>query len=255
MSADSIWATVSKLGWAAFLVAFSAAAIFLAWTATTRDELSLTLLSGALGCTAPVMVAIGKLVSPTARRHSWAAADPGATLVLSRSWFSVALMMAMCAALAGACALGLAAGIADPFWRAATWSGLVLFAALAFASPLRGRRVRLRLSADGLDYSEFKIGPIAWPDIQSVEERVVLRSAVIALHLSDEQKYFQRGFKRPARGLGWTRHLVPSEFLIPEAMFDVPIDWLLAAIKLRLDRYGTSGRTHSPTIQRQGSPA
>jgi hypothetical protein len=206
VSTYSIWATVSKLGWAVFLAVFSASAVFLAWKATTRDELSLTLLAGAFGCIAAVMVAVGKLASPTARRHAAAAVDPGATLVLTRSWFSVVVMMAMCATLAGACALGLAGGIGDPFWRAATWLGLILFAALSLASPLRGRRAWLRLSAEGLDYSEFKIGPIAWPDIQSVEMRVVLRSAVIALHLSDEQKYFQRGFKRPSRGFGWTRY-------------------------------------------------
>jgi hypothetical protein len=253
MSARRLWAIISNLGWAVFLVVFSAAAIFLAWTATTRDELSLTLLAGALVCIAPVMVAVGKLMSPTARRHAAAAADPRATLVLTRSWFSVVVMTAMCAALAGACALGLTAGIIDPFWRAATWSGLVLFAALTVVSPLRGRRTCLRLSPEGLDYSEFKIGPIAWADIRSAEERSVLRSATIALHLYDEQKYFQRGFKRPPRGLGWTRYVVPSEFLIPEAMFDVPVDWLLSTIQVRLDRFGTPAHTHSTTVQRQGS--
>jgi hypothetical protein len=255
MSAHSFWATVSRLGWMVFLLAFSVGAIFLAWAAITRDGLSLTLLASALVCVACTMVAINKLVSTTARSHAAAAADPGATLLLTRSWFSLALMMAMCAALAGACALGLAAGIAGPFWRAATWAGLVLFAAVAVVSPLRGRRTWLRLSPEGLDYSEFKIGPIAWGDIQSAEEGTVLRSGVIALHLSDEQKYFQRGFKRPPRGLGWTRHMVPSEFLIPEAMFDLPVDWLLSAIQVRLDRFGTSAPRHSPTVQRQGSPA
>jgi hypothetical protein len=49
--------------------------------------------------------------------------------------------------------------------------------------------------------------------------------------------------------------MVPSEFLIPEAMFDLPVDWLLSAIQVRLDRFGTSAPRHSPTVQRQGSPA
>jgi hypothetical protein len=255
MSHTSFWATLSKVGWWFILVVFSAAGVFLIWAAMARPQVSLQLLAGALATFGVTAVPVMKLGSPTARRHAAAASDPNATLTVRRSQFALVLMVWAFVALAGACALGLAAGIEDKFWRMATWLGLFLFAALTVITPLNWGRMWLRLSPEGLEYSMFKIGPISWSDIVSVEGRAFLRTTFVALHLRDEQKYFQRGFKRPPRGLGWTRHLVPSEFMIPESAFDVPLEWLLSAIQIRLDRFGESISSHSPTVQRQRTTA
>lgn len=250
---NSLRAILYKIGQLVFLLISLGAGLFLVGLAVVGSDVSLPILAAGLVCFAFALIPLTKLASPNARRLARAASDPGATLVLAYSTVSLVLMVLMMALLAAACGLGLAAGIENPYWRAATWVGLVSFAALTIIGPVKRKRLSLTLSPAGLDYSEFKIGPIAWPDIREVEIRRVMRSTMLAILLRDEQKYFDRGFKRPMYGLRWTRYLVPSSFMINDYMFDVPLGWLQAAIQMRLDHVGDTQPTHTPTVVRQGS--
>jgi hypothetical protein len=232
-----------KTGWLLAFLFSGAAGLYLATRALTAQETSWSLLSGAAALFSIVPFSLMRFAGLTARRYAAAAQDPNATLILQQTTVSRIGNVVMFMSLAAACGFGLIDGVDDPVNRLLTWVGFALFLVMPITASVRGPgSPRMTLGPAGLDYSLFKIGPIAWNDIARVELRRVLRSQTIALYLSDEDKYFRRGFKRPGKFFGWTKHMVPSEFLIPAAMFDVSPEWLLQAIQVRLDHFGMADR-------------
>lgn len=250
----SFGSAMRKSGWLlGFLVCAGGTWYFLA-AALRGPEVSWSLLSGAMLFFALLPLSLARLADVTARRRAVAAADPAATLDIRQSALSRAAIMLMFLAMSACCAFGLREGVQDITLRVLVWIGLVAFLASAIDAPFRGASsARMTLSPAGLDYSGFKIGPIAWTDIERAEQHRVLRSQVIALFVRDEEKYFRRGFKRPGRLLGWTKYMVPSLFLLPDAMFDVSLDWLLEAIQVRIDHFGAAGQSASG--RQHGVPA
>lgn len=85
--------------------------------------------------------------------------------------------------------------------RAFAWAGLFMCGLAPLVVALR--RTRLVISDLGLNYSPFKVGPIAWNDIASIEGKRSFGSDVVVLKLNDPQTYVQRGLSISYRLLGW----------------------------------------------------
>lgn len=253
MTVSNFTSSARKIGSAIVFLICCVFAIFALTGAFSGPEISWSMLSTATLLFAVLPLPLMRLASGTARRQAKTAADPKATLTLKRSLSSVAGMVWMFAALATACGFGLASGIDDQTTRLAVWAGLIVFAILAASVPFQRNQAKVTLSPAGLDFNQFKVGAIAWPDIDRVEIHRVMRTRLISLFLRDEDKYFRRGFKRPGKLLKWTTHLVPSEFSIADATFDVPAEWLLNAIQVRLDHFGKADPQMA--VQRQGVSA
>jgi hypothetical protein len=140
-------------------------------------------------------------------KYRQAAEDPAATLRLSRpksddrallGWFSVAT---------AGCVFMLLGGKESPFGWLAPSVLLAIFGTalvMGFVALWRGQRVSLQLSPQGLDYSRFGTGPIAWPDIRAAKLTKLFKTKVITLKLHDEAKYLQRS-ARLARNVGCIR--------------------------------------------------
>jgi hypothetical protein len=92
-------------------------------------------------------------------------------------------------------------GLSSEKTRAFAWAGLFMCGIAPFV--LAFRRMRLVISGLGLDYSPFKVGPIAWNDIASIEGKRSIGSDVVVLKLSDPQAYVRRGLPIGYRLLGW----------------------------------------------------
>jgi len=85
--------------------------------------------------------------------------------------------------------------------RAFAWAGLFMCGLAPVVMALR--RTRLVISDLGLDYSPFKVGPIAWNDIAAIERKRSFGSDVVVLRLIDPQAYVRRGLPIGYRLLGW----------------------------------------------------
>lgn len=116
------------------------------------------------------------------------------------------------------------------------WYFTVFFAAFAVFTPiaLQWQNVTLIVSPAGLDYSLFKVGPIAWSDIrQATLVRVLIFNQFIVLDVPNPEKYLGQGThdRKPRR----FRNRFSSPFVIPAATIDVSVDWLLEVIRARIE--------------------
>lgn len=94
------------------------------------------------------------------------------------------------------------------------WWGMGFFGlgAVVSAGLLWKDMVSLTLSDKGLEYSRFKVGPIAWKDIQGISPTTLGRSTIINLHLVDEEAYFARGKPRKKFGESFAKRMGLSSF-------------------------------------------
>lgn len=236
-----VWVFLLLLG--LFVVLFKVAVDVMNGEVRT-DHLGMTLFFGGF-----VPLSLAMLISPTSWRLRKVVNDPKARLRITRSWYVSAGQLLGALLMGSACAYGLA----DDSINGLASAGLLLFAGFALGIIFAHSTMILTLSPEGLDFSGFRCGPIAWNDIGAVEVRRVFRTYVVNLQLHDEEKYVQRGFKRLGHRWLWTRVFNPSPFSLPSAMFDVSPEWLRRVIQIRLDHFGVASRP--PTVQRQGTAA
>jgi hypothetical protein len=235
----------SRIGWfAVFLMGVAAAGTYFA-PEVHPGGLAIGLFYGAL---APF--ALGRLVSHTAWKHRHSYRDPRSQLVINRSWFSSACYLVALLMLAGACVYGPVLNGPDDFAHFVGLLGLAAWALAVLAVSRSQISTALILSSEGLNYTPFKVGTIAWSDIRAAEIACAKQGYVIALHIPDEDKYIRRGFTRIPK---WMKVFVPSLFMVPNATFGVSPKWLRTAIQVRLDHFGAVGRPTFQTVQRQGS--
>ena len=125
-----------------------------------------------------------------------------------------------------------------PLWTAA--AALCLVLALVFLATDIAYRAKLTLSPDGLDYSPFDIGPIAWAEIAAAELDLAKGRRLLRLTPRDAEALFQRGLPRAGTrgGLFGRRSLPP--FVLDLTRLGEADEMLLAAVNLRL--HVTGGR-------------
>lgn len=133
--------------------------------------------------------------------------------------------------------------------RAFAWAGLFMCGIAPVVMALR--RTRLVISDLGLDYSPFKVGPIAWNDIVSIEGKRLFRSDVIVLKLADPREYVQRGLPISYRLIGWLG-FGASPFRIMPIQLGVSRRRIGEALKLWMD---ASQKAPQPTRNTQSAPA
>jgi hypothetical protein len=126
-----------------------------------------------------------------------------------------------------------------------SWIGSVFFGALALLMAVFsiGRPPRLTLSPLGLDHTSFKVGPIPWDDILSVEAGQVMNTDIVSIALADQDKYFARGFPKRGRKLGRLSPALSSPFVISTEQLGVPVEMILDATRLRLAAFSKAGKT------------
>lgn len=174
-------------------------------------------------------------------QYAEAASDAGLTLRLSRP-LSDRIAIAVC------CWLMTAAfvlyGLAMPDLWGAFLSLLLIVAFGGIAGwntfALRKAPPTLTLSSQGLDYSVFKLGPIAWPDILAARQDNIGRVKVIALKVADEAKYLPPGRRLP--GSRGNRFFLSTPFAVQVRAFDVSPRLIIHAIETRLSKYGRPDR-------------
>ena len=251
-----VWAThalawlFTKLMWLALLLVGLFFVLLMAVRTVLDPESASAYWNVGLFFGAFIPIAIPGLVNPTAMRHRRASGQPQLSITIRRSWWATGARLVGLLMMVLALGKALASGIDDDFESGLAVAGVVLFASLALSLIRLQLTVSLALTSEGLDYSLFRVGPISWQDIGSVDVERVLRSDVVILHLRDEEKYYRRGFKRLAR---WARLFASTPFVMPDAMFDVSPDWLRHAIQIRLDHFGIPGQSRPLTVERQGS--
>ncbi len=212
------------------------------------DHLGMTLFFGGF-----IPLSVAMLISPTSWRLRDAVRDPKAHLRITRSWYVSTGQLLGALLMGSACAYALAFGEAEDSSNELASAGLLIFGGFALGIVFAHSTMVLTLAPNGLDFSGFRCGPIAWTDISAVEVRRVFRTYVVNLQVRDEEKYVQRGFKRLGHRWLWTRVFNPSPFSLPSAMFDVSPEWLRRAIQIRLDHFGVVSRP--ATVQCQGTAA
>jgi len=172
-----------------------------------------------------------------------AADDANAILRLSRP-FSDQIAIVICGWLtASGCVLFSLAGTDLQFIFLSLALAALVGGAAAFATSKLRNPVTLTLSPQGLDYSVFKTGPIAWPDVVAAIPSSVGRVSVIALNLVDETKYLPRSGRLP--GSWGNRFFLSTSFAIQPKAFDVSAKLIMKAINTRLSAFG---RTESPIL-------
>jgi hypothetical protein len=210
------------------------------------EHLGMTLFFGGF-----IPLSIAMLINPTSWRLRHNVGDPQAALTITRSWYVSVLLLMGALLMASACAYALASGSPDDGTHGLAAAGLLIFVGMALSVILLHSTMSLKLSPEGLDFSGFKCGPIAWRDISAVAIERVFRTYVVAIQVRDEEKYVQRGFRRLGLRWSWTRIFASAPFSLPSGMFDVSPEWLRRAIQIRLDYFGVADRL--PTVQRQGT--
>lgn len=130
--------------------------------------------------------------------------------------------------------------------RTSGWNGLVLPIGIAFFSGMalyalrtREKPTALKLSPDGIDYSDFGVGAISWHDIGGVALGKMGRDEVIILDVVDPHKYQAR--KAGSSGVG-RRRSVPSgfDFTIRAGRFTGDTELLADEIRKRVLAFGGS---------------
>lgn len=172
-----------------------------------------------------------------------AADDANVVLRLSRP-MSDQLAIVVCSWLATAGCVLFSLGGPDLAFSLLSLALAALFGSgAAFATSKLRNPVTLTLSPQGLDYSVFKTGPIAWPDIVAAIPSSVGRVKVIALNLTDETKYLPRNGRLP--GSWGNRFLLSTSFAIQPKAFDVSPKLIMRAINTRLSAFR---RTERPLL-------
>jgi hypothetical protein len=108
--------------------------------------------------------------------------------------------------------------------------GFGLFLVLALMALITlGRKVSLTLSSEGLDYTPFGVGVIAWRDIRSLHLKTVGQFQTIVLDVSAPGKYVSRRL---------LRRLFGQHFEVSAMIFGQEAEWLADQIKRRIVAFG-----------------
>jgi hypothetical protein len=140
----------------------------------------------------------------------------------------------------GCALIALEAGeeIENRIWAIA---GVVMFIGLPVLALVKGHSASLKLSPEGLDFSGFRTGLIAWADLRTATIKTMGKVRYIALELRDPQKYLAR---RPKSAWHFLEHFWPSSaFIFNPPAVGVESELILKAIQIRLSAFGQTGST------------
>jgi hypothetical protein len=239
----TLWRKVAEMFITAFMLFVSAVTILAAFLFEERAAPRFLMLGTVLFLAGILKLCAVSLLRRRDGLFAQAANDASATLRLSRPKPD-RLAIVVCGWLAAAGSVLLSLGSSEllpaaaAFFLAALFGGMAAFATFKLRSP-----VTLRLSPQGLDYSVFKTGPIAWPDILAVNPASVGRVKVIALKLADETKYLPPSGRLP--GSWGNRFFLSTHFAFQSRAFGVSSKLIMRAINTRLSAFG---RTESSLL-------
>lgn len=180
-----------------------------------------------------LLIAVVKLRQSRSWLGSTAADFPDRTIVFRRTPAQTAVWIVIFAGMAISGGLMLFAEPDSIKTQVAAW--IIIAAGVAGPIGFLLRPVRLTLSPDGLDYSGFKIGPIAWGDILGVELKPNALGQFVALRIRNQEKYFSRGFPSGLRAIAWD----DAPFRIDAQQLGAPALEIADAIALRVSRMPT----------------
>jgi hypothetical protein len=177
------------------------------------------------------------------RRLYEAASNPAATLrVAHLRWKRIATAICSLMAAAGSAVI-LFDDTASASFRSSAAGCAAIFGFFAFGLLALRHSASLVLSPEGLDYSVFGTGPIAWSDIRGVGLKRRFESQLIALDVAREGQYQRR--RAQSRPGGRVRL---DEFTFSPTVVDLDPDIVLRAIEVRIS---TFGRRPPPAILEQ----
>jgi hypothetical protein len=117
--------------------------------------------------------------------------------------------------------------------------GAVLFLGLPVLALFKGRSASLELSPEGLDFSGFGTGPIAWADLRGATIKTTGKINYISLDLREPEKYLARRPNSVWHFLERLRLASPFSFSPPAIGADLEL--VHKAIQIRLSTFGQSG--------------
>ena len=113
-------------------------------------------------------------------------------------------------------------------------ASFALFAVLALIAVLAiGRRVSLTLSREGLDYTPFRVGLIAWRDIRGFRIKRTRYLDAIVLDVVAPERYRSRHI---------LRRILGAHFEVSPTIFGQDTEWLASEIKKRIVAFGPRSR-------------
>jgi hypothetical protein len=221
------------------LIAVVAVSIYLAVTGQIPQEKQITLIGGAVLLAA---IMLGGAFYKFRRKEGAALVgidDANAVIQVSLPPIEAKAFTAMFLFAAIGCGIMILGDDLDGGDQIWPWCGLLLFGGLSAFFLFRKQTVSLRLSPEGIDYTVFKTGTIAWRDIQAVAIKTMGKINYIALDLRNPQDYLAR---RPKSFWHLLEHLPlakPFTFSPPSA--GVSPESIVKAIEVRLSTFGRSG--------------
>ena len=184
-----------------------------------------------------IPISISMLMDPAARRYRHVGSDPKATLTIGRSTGrTIARILMFCGLAAGTLMMALQDSTDITYWLC-----LAVFVFFAVLMPF-GRRVTLTLSPEGFNYSLFKTGIIAWPDIRDARLQRYFLNRFIVLDLVEPDKYLSDEHRAALARRPHLMRRFSSPFLIQVVVLDAAPEWLLNVIRARIPRSSESPR-------------
>lgn len=117
-------------------------------------------------------------------------------------------------------------------------AGMWLFVGIALCALLMMfKSITLKLSPEGLDYSPFAVGVIAWRDVRGLQLRTLGRSELIVLDVSGPEKY-KTTHRIRRMSLGLDRRVLGSEFAILAESVAERGDLIADEIRRRIVAFG-----------------
>jgi hypothetical protein len=166
--------------------------------------------------------------------------DPQATVLLTRSRLNSFLRLISSLGGLVASATFIETSEPDsPYWVIG-WAMLVAFSVIAVVLLLllSWRGFTITLSPVGINYSAFRVGPIAWADIRSAELRPYMKRDVLNLELVDSEKYFARGYPLRRMSEAMAKRAGLSAFMVSGESVGLTSREIHDAVAVRLAAFG-----------------
>lgn len=232
---------IARVVMVATLIAVVAELIHMAVTGQVLADKQLGMIGGAIFIVAVVFAAVFSSRRKRPLQLSSLVDDPHAIILVVPSPVDMKVLSFSFLVAGFGCALialETTAELEDRIWPLA---GVVLFVALPVVGLVRRHSVSLKLSPEGLDFSGFRTGLIAWADVRAATIKSMGKVRYIALELRDPQKYLAR---RPKSAWHVLEYVWPSStFTFSPPAVGVEEEVILKAIQIRLSAFGQTGST------------
>jgi hypothetical protein len=161
--------------------------------------------------------------------------DPNAVIQIGLPGIETVVFATMMLFAAIGCTIMIFGGGLDSVDQMWAWAGVLLFGGLTVFLALRRQQISLRLSPEGIDYTVFRTGPIAWRDIQAATISTTGKLKQVALDVRNPQKYLAR------RSRSFWSFLEQKPFTFSPPSSGVSPESIVKAIEVRLSTFGRSG--------------